>query len=82
MVSLPLQTALDQVAQKIEVPLLFDRSSISSDRIDLKAMVKMQAQRASYKTILTQLLNQVDLNDEVRVDENGKPFLWISSSRQ
>ena len=81
-VSLPLQTALDQVAQKIEVPLLFDRSSISSDQIDLKAMVKMQAQRASYKTILTQLLNQVDLNDEVRVDENGKPFLWISSSRR
>ncbi len=81
-VSLPLQTALDQVAQKIEVPLLFDRSSISSAQVDLKAMVKMQAQRASYKTILTQLLSQVGLNDEVRVDENGNPFLWISSSRR
>jgi len=81
-VSLPIQTALDQVAQKTETPLLFDRSSISSDQIDLKTMVKMQAQRASYKTILTQLLNQVGLNDEVRVDENGKPFLWISPNRR
>ncbi len=81
-VALPLKSALDQLAAKIAVPLVFDHNRITADRIDLEATVKMRAGRMSLKTIFTGLLRQVGLKFELRVDENDKPFLWIAPRRR
>jgi hypothetical protein len=78
-VELPLRTALNELTAKMQVPLIFDDLRIAARSIDLDSSVKMRAGRLRYHSILNHLLRQVDLDYEVRVDENDKPILWIST---
>ena len=44
-----------------------------------KAIVSMPAGRTTYSLALRKLLFKAGLKFEVRVDEAGKPFLWVST---
>jgi hypothetical protein len=79
--------ALDQVLQAIQVrakvPMLLDHNSLARAGIELdQTKVTFVKERASYMHALGKVLNQTKprMKYEIRVDEGGKPFLWISTS--
>jgi hypothetical protein len=75
----PASRALDAIATYIKAPLLFDYNSMVKDRVDLKKSVKVAAGQSYYRRILDRVLFQVGLKADVRLDDSGLPFLWITA---
>lgn len=76
-----LDQALAAIQAKIDLPMLIDRNSLAEVGVELdRTIVGYSHDSAPYGAILTRLLAQADppLRYEVRLDENEKPFLWIS----
>lgn len=75
-----LEKVLAAVRQRLEIPLLYDHNSIARHRIDLtKVRVNIPTQRTYYLNVLQKSLGQAKLKSELRVDEEGRPFVWIST---
>ena len=78
-----LQKALDALKPRLELPMLMDHNSMVRERIDPATVkVTVPAGKTFYKKILDRLLSQVGLTCRLRVDEAGKPFLWITSAKR
>jgi hypothetical protein len=74
-----LQEAVDAIGPRLEVPVLWDHAALAAKRIDPAAkQVKLPRTRLSYGRILDKLLFQARLHGELRVDEAGAVFYWIS----
>jgi hypothetical protein len=74
----PLTEALDALSQRLKTPFLFDHNGLARHRIDLTKKVSLPGKRLYYLQILDLVLNQAGLKSDLRVDEAGTPFLWIS----
>jgi hypothetical protein len=71
---------LEVVSKQIEVPALLDHNALARHGIDPdKAVVSHPQQRTTYSVALRKMLGKIKLKFEVRVDEAGKPFLWVST---
>jgi hypothetical protein len=80
---IPLSDALDAIGGRLKVPLLLDRNALALHNIDPnKVEVSVPSKRLTYIQILQKVLFKSRLKHEVRVDEAGKPFLWITSVKQ
>ena len=76
----PLAKVLEIIGARIKAPILYDYNSLARRGIDpAKVNVSHPAKRTYYKRIIDRLVNQAKLKSDLRVDEAGKPFLWISS---
>ena len=76
----PLADALDAIRTRLELPMLFDHNSLARHRIDpARVQVALPAGRTYYLGAVSRLLNQAQLKNDLRVDEAGRPFLWIST---
>ena len=74
-----LSTAMDAIQSRVGIPFLLDHNGIARQRIDISAVkVKYPSGRAMYQKVLSSLLSQAKLSSDLRVDEAGQPFLWIS----
>jgi len=71
--------ALDAIQQRVEVPFLWDHNSLALRKVKLDTPVSLPAGKRLYSKLLTEILGKVRCRYEIRVDENGKPFLWISA---
>lgn len=71
--------ALEAIQQRVEVPFLWDHNSLALKKIKLDTPVSLPAGKRLYAKLLTEILGKVRCHYEIRVDENGKPFLWISA---
>jgi hypothetical protein len=61
------------------VPLLIDRAALVREGIDPnRTRVSMPQMRTTYSLALRQLLFPVKMKFDVRRDEAGRPFLWIT----
>jgi hypothetical protein len=79
----PLTDALNAVSGRIEMPLLYDHNSLARQRIDLAQVnVSLPPGRNYYLGIIDGALRQAQLISELRVDEAGTPFLWISTLKR
>jgi hypothetical protein len=79
----PLRQALDAIASRLQIPFLIDHNALAAEQIDLeKTTVSLPAKKLSYSLILRSLLGQARLASELRSDDAGKPFLWITTFRQ
>lgn len=78
----PLSEALESLQGRVQLPLLFDHNALARHEVDLNTHVNFPAKKTFYKKIFDQLLFQVLLKSELRVDEAGTPFLWITSTRK
>ena len=81
------QFPLDQVLAAIEIkaklPMLLDYKSMASREIDLaKTNVTFVKKNASYGYSLRKLLSQTKpaMKYEIRNDDAGKPFLWLTTT--
>jgi hypothetical protein len=79
----PLTDALDAVSGRIEIALLFDHNSLARHRIEpAQIKVSLPSGRTYYLGIIDRALRQAELMSELRVDEAGTPFLWISTIKR
>jgi hypothetical protein len=74
--------AIEAIRGRLGLPLLFDHNNLVRHRIDLATLVAVPAKRTYYGKVLDQVLFKVGLKYELRVDENDKPFLWITTLKR
>jgi hypothetical protein len=68
------------ISGQIKVPILLDHNAMARHGIDpAKVSVSLPQQKTNYSQALRKLLFQTRLKFEVRVDEAGTPFLWVST---
>lgn len=78
----PIGEVITSVAGRLQAPLLIDYNALATAQIDLgTAKVSLPATKTYYDRILDQLLFQAKLKYDLRVDEAGKPLLWITTIR-
>jgi hypothetical protein len=71
--------ALDAIQPRIKIPFFVDRWALAENRIDLdEVKVAIPRTRTFYKRILDRALSQARLHGQLRVDEAGTPFFWIT----
>lgn len=71
------------IQARLEVPFLYDHNALARERIDpAQVNASLPAGRTYYKRILDRVLFQARLTNEVRVDEAGQPFLWITTVKK
>lgn len=76
----PVQEAVDAIAGQLKVPFLFDRNAMAWHEIDLsKATATVPSKRSTYSLILQKVLHQAEMKPELRLDDNDKPFYWVTS---
>jgi hypothetical protein len=74
----PASQVLQIIADRVKLPMIFDEQSLLLKKIDpAKAMVKIPDSKINYEGVLDRVLFQAGLKHEVRLDDAGKPFLWI-----
>ncbi len=79
----PFTQALSAIQGRVNVPFLMDLNALAAEGIDPnKVTVQLPARRLNYSIILTSLLGQARLVYELRTDEAGQPFLWITTFRR
>jgi hypothetical protein len=76
----PATVVLAAISANLKVPVLYDHNALARYGIEPdKAMVTFPPSRTNYSIALRKMLFKVGLKFEVRVDEAGKPFLWVST---
>ncbi|HEV3340749.1 MAG TPA: hypothetical protein VG125_10350 [Pirellulales bacterium] len=76
----PLAETLEAICDKLKTPVLYDHYALARQGIDAaKVNVKFPASRTWYAKVLEKVLHQAKLKGEWRVDEAGKPLLWVTT---
>lgn len=79
----PLRQVLEAIGKRLEAPILVDHNGLAREAIDLdETRVTIPAERLSYKRVLEKALSQARLRMELRVDEAGTTFLWVTPLRR
>ncbi|WDI44137.1 hypothetical protein [Bremerella sp. P1] len=78
----PLEKALGAIGPRLNTPMFFDHYKIVKDNIDTDVDVRFPKDKTFYKKILDHILYQALLGIDLKVDEAGKPFLWITSAKR
>ena len=77
-----LRDAVASISKRLDVPMLYDLNSMARYGIDPDtAKVTVSYEKISYLTLLSQILRKNRLKYELRMDENGEPFFWITTLR-
>ncbi len=76
----PVTEAVAALQERLKMPVLWDHNALALHGIDpAKIEVKLPAKKLTYSLILQRVLSRAKLRREIRVDEAGKPFLWITT---
>ncbi len=73
--------AIDALAAKLKVPFVWDYNSLALYRIDLSKNISIPTAKSVYGIVLRQVLGKAGLRYSVRLDEAGKPLIWITTIR-
>jgi hypothetical protein len=74
-----LAETLAAIQPRISIPLYLDHAALAAKDIDPATIqVRLARSRTSYKRIIDRVLSQARLHSQLRVDEAGTPFLWIT----
>ncbi len=74
-----LAEALTVLQSRLKIPFLMDHNGMARQDIDpSRVAVSFPSKRTFYGRIIRGLLAQARLRGELRADEAGEPFLWIS----
>ena len=76
-------TVLNELTKRLEVPLLLDHNALARQGIDPeKTLVSAPPGETTYSQLLRTVLSQAKLKSEVRVDESGKPLVWVTTVKK
>jgi hypothetical protein len=71
---------LETISARLKLPLLWDYAALTRHGIQPdKALVKFTKTHTTYSLVLRKTLFQAGLKHQVRVDDQGTPFLWVST---
>jgi hypothetical protein len=74
-----LTEAVDALAPRIKLPIYWDHAALAAAHIDPATIkVAVPKTRTYYKRVLDRVLAQARLAGQLRTDEAGTPFLWIT----
>jgi hypothetical protein len=74
-----LEETLAAIGQRVKTPIYIDHAALAEHRIDpAKIQVQLARTRTIYKRVIDRVLAQARLGSQIRVDEAGTPFLWIT----
>jgi hypothetical protein len=74
-----LEEALSAIGPLLKISMYFDRATLKAHQIEpAKIQVKLARTKSTYKRVIERILSQAHLASEIRVDEAGMPFLWIT----
>ena len=73
---------LKAVGKKLDAPLLVDRAALARRGIGPeKINVSLPQRRTTYGLVLNRVLSKAKLKYELRVDEAGRAFLWVTTEK-
>ena len=73
-------TALEEIGKRLKTPVLYDHVALARHDIDPeKTIVNFRPARTNYSMALSKMLFAAGLKYEVREDDAGEPFLWITT---
>jgi hypothetical protein len=76
------EKVLSAIGKQLNVPVLYDHNAMARHGIELdKAFLTHPQAKTSYSIALRKMLGKAGLKFELRVDEAGKPFLWVSTMK-
>ncbi len=76
----PVMDLVAVVAERLKTPVLMDHNGIARQGLkpaDVK--VSLKPSKLSYGVVLGRMLVKAKLRYEIRIDDAGKPFVWIMS---
>jgi hypothetical protein len=77
-----ISTLLASISERTNLPVLTDHRSLAKANIDLdKTVVSLPKKNLVYASVLDRTLGPKFLEYEIRVDDAGKPFLFIRAVR-
>ncbi len=75
-----LQESLAAIQPRVQIPFLIDTRRLAAAGIDpAEVNVRFPASKTSYQRVLRHLLFQARLKGELRIDDAGNPFYWITT---
>ena len=78
-----LAEALDALHGRIKKPFLFDHAALTEQKIDpKKVQVRFPLRRTIYISVLKNIVFQAKLKGDLRVDENGEVFYWMTTRKR
>ena len=78
----PIADVIAAVTGRLETPVFYDTALLELLKIDpAKTPVTYYSKRTIYTKALSLTLSKAQLKYELRVDERGKPFIWILPRR-
>jgi hypothetical protein len=76
----PVTTVLEAIGKRLKLPFLLDHNALARHGIEPdKKKVNSPQSRTTSNQLLRKVLSQAGLKSEVRLDEAGKPFLWVTT---
>jgi hypothetical protein len=74
-----LEETLAAIGQRVKIPMYIDHAVLAEHQIDpAKIQVRLARTRTYYTRVIDRVLAQAKLGSQIRVDEAGTPFLWIT----
>jgi hypothetical protein len=74
-----LEETLSAIGPRVKIPLYLDHAALRAHQIDpANIQVRLPRTRTFYKRIIDRALTQARLGSQVRIDEAGTAFLWIT----
>jgi hypothetical protein len=74
-----LTETLAEIGRRIKIPMYIDRAALAAHGIDpSQVQVRLAKTRTSYKRVIDRAAAHARMHSQVRVDEAGNAFLWIS----
>jgi hypothetical protein len=81
--NIPAATALEAIGKRLKIPVLIDHKALAQQKIDpAKTLVSLPKSKTFYASALRRMLFQARLKCEVRYDDAGSPFLWVTTGKQ
>ncbi len=78
--NIPAATVLETIGKRLKTPVLYDRAALAKYKIDPAiAKVSFPRQQTTYNKALDRMLFPAGLQYEIRQDDAGKPFLWVTA---
>ena len=75
----PVTEVMQALEARLETPIFFDDGLLGAADIDpATTNVTVKSQETFYGKLIRETLYKARMFSEVRVDENGKPFFWVS----
>ena len=76
----PATRFLANLSKRLELPILIDYAALRAKKLILdQRPVSLPASESTYRGVITEALKPLGLQPILRLDDAGKPFLWITT---